>query len=625
LLFAIAAACGAPAAPTTPTTSTTTPSAATGAAAAGSANAARIARIERGLPPPVVIRGEDRNRALIDRMRELKIPAVAIAVFDHYELQWTKAYGLADAEARTPATDDTVFLAGSISKSVNALAALQAAADGTLSLTAPINAALTSWKLPDNDLTRATPVTLRHLLSHTAGTTVHGFPGYAPGAAVPTLVQILDGASPANTPEIRVDLAPGTKFRYSGGGTTIVQLALTERTRRPYPDLLRDRVLAPLGMSHSTFVQQPPPATAAVGYKPDGSPVVGKRHAYPEMAAAGLWTTPGDLARFFLEVARARAGRSSLISRELATQMTTPVIEAGPGQSVGLGVFLFDRNGTKLFGHNGADEGFQADATASLDGGFGVVVMASSENGFQIFGEIERAVFAEYGWPGREEPAVRVAIDPAPFVGGYAMGGGAVVAAQGARLELRRPYGDPIELVPIAADTVVAIDDGVRYRLVDGGRALEAKHPLGPVRMVPRLADGERLPLLELKAGRFDDAVAAWKERERANPKDPTINDDEVNLLGYRLMGGGKLDDAIAVLRLVATVHPDSANAHDSLGEAYMTAGDKPRAIAEYEATLATLDKDPRVGPGQKPRFRKHAEEQLAKLRAPAPAPAPTR
>ncbi len=500
-------------------------------------------------------------------------------MFDHYELQWSKAYGLADAEAGTPATDDTVFLAGSISKSVNALAALQAVADGTLSLDAPINDALTSWKLPDNEHTRAAPVTLRRLLSHTAGTTVHGFPGYASGEAVPTLVQILDGAALANTPEVRVDLAPGTKFRYSGGGITIVQLALLDRTKRPYPDLLRDRVLAPLGMKHSTFVQQPPPATAAVGYGPDGKPIAGKRHAYPEMAAAGLWTTPGDLARFFLEVARARAGRSRLISRELATQMTTPVIEAGPGQRVGLGVFLFDRNGEKLFGHGGADAGFQADAAASLDGGFGVVVMASSENGFKIFDEIERAVFAEYGWPGHEAPAVRVAIDPAPLLGQYAINGWAFAIAQGsARLELRRPYADPIGLVPIAPDTVIALEDGMRYRLVDGGRALEVKHPRGGTHTAARLAGGVRLPLLELEAGRFDGAVAAWKERERADPKEPAIDEDNVNVLGYELIGRGKLDDAIAVLRLVAAVHPDSANAHDSLGEAYATAGDKARA-----------------------------------------------
>ncbi len=329
---------------------------------------------------------------------------------------------------------------------------------------------------------------------------------------------------------------------------------------------------------------------------------------------------PGDLARFFLEVARARAGWSRLISRELATQMTTPVIgEAGPGQSVGLGVFLFDRNGEKLFGHGGADAGFQADAAASLDGGFGVVVMASSENGFKIFDEIERAVFAEYGWPGHEEPAVRVAIDPAPLLGQYAINGWAFAIAQGsARLELRRPYADPIELVPIAPDTVVALEDGMRPRLVDGGRALEVKPPRGGTQTAARLAGGVRLPLLELEAGRFDGAVAAWKERasariERAGDRRgqrqrPRLRADRPRQARRRDRGP----------RLVAAVHPDSANAHDSLGEAYATAGDRgarDRRVrgGAHEARRGSGGSHRRGGR----EFRQRAEEQLAKLRAP--------
>jgi CubicO group peptidase (beta-lactamase class C family) len=139
-----------------------------------------IARIEHGLAPPVQVRGEEVRWAIADRMREHRIPAVSIAVFDNYELQWSKAYGIADVETGQRATERTLFLAGSISKSVNALAALLAAADGTLSLDAPINNALESWKLPENELTRARPVTLRMLLSHSAGTTVHGFPAMSP-------------------------------------------------------------------------------------------------------------------------------------------------------------------------------------------------------------------------------------------------------------------------------------------------------------------------------------------------------------------------------------------------------------------------------------------------------------
>jgi CubicO group peptidase (beta-lactamase class C family) len=171
------------------------------------------ARVESGLLPSVLVKGEPRRWTLAAHMREYRIPAVSIAVINNYRVEWARAYGMADVSTAAPATVDTLFQAGSISKPVAAMAALLAVAHGSFALDAPINDALTTWKLPDNELTRAAPVTLRRLLSHTAGTTVHGFPGYAAGAPLPTLSQVLDGQPPANTPPVRVDLAPATKFR----------------------------------------------------------------------------------------------------------------------------------------------------------------------------------------------------------------------------------------------------------------------------------------------------------------------------------------------------------------------------------------------------------------------------
>lgn len=124
--------------------------------------------------------------------------------------------------------------------------------------------------LPENELTAATPVTLRLLLSHMAGTTVHGFPCYTHDAQMPTLAQILEGQPPANTRAVVVDLAPNTKPRYSGGGTTVAQAALVDHLRLPFPDLMRRTVLQPLGMTSSTY-EQPLPwsrrAEAATAYK----------------------------------------------------------------------------------------------------------------------------------------------------------------------------------------------------------------------------------------------------------------------------------------------------------------------------------------------------------------------
>ena len=202
---------------------------------------------------------------------------------------------------------------------------------------------------------RISAVTLRRLLSHNAGTTVHGFPGYAVGAPVPTVVQVLDGEPPANTAPVRVDLVPGSKVRYSGGGTTIVQLMMTDQLKKPFPEIMAETVLGPLGMTHSSYEQPLPAGRAAMtatGTRRGGQVVEGRWHIYPEMAAAGLWTTPSDLARVAIEVSLAHAGTSSrVLSQAMTRQMLTPQAE-----DFGLG-FAVDPE-DDAFGHNGADEGF---------------------------------------------------------------------------------------------------------------------------------------------------------------------------------------------------------------------------------------------------------------------------
>lgn len=616
LALGLVVACAAPRAP-----APRAPADAPAPPAPVDANAPRISRIEGGLLPTVQIEGEVVRRPLLERMRELEIPGLSVAVFADYQLQWARTYGVADVETGAAIGEHTLFQAGSISKSVNALAVLLAAADGTLALDRPINELLTSWKLPDNELTRATPVTLRRLLSHTAGTTVHGFPGYAVGEAVPTVQQVLDGQPPANTPAIRVDLAPGTRFRYSGGGTTITQLALAERSGRPYPEILAERVLGPLGMADSTFVQPLPPdrlQQAAAGHGRDGKDIAGKRHTYPEMAAAGLWTTPSDLARFFVAVALGRAGRSRQVPREVAEQMTTRVADVEGGAQIGLGVFLFERNGARFFGHGGADEGFQASAMASLDGGYGVIVMANSDNGSRIFDEVQRTVLAEYGWPGADPVLVRFTLaaeQRAGFVGRYLDGQlPRVVTDVAGKLEVRAPFGEVSELVPLAADAVVVRESGDRL-VREASGALVRTLPGAASRTLPRMPDDARHFLLELEAGRFDAAAKLWREQARRDPKAAREEEQFVNSFAYRVLerdpAGG-----VEVLRLVTVVFPDSSNAHDSLGEAYMFTKDTSKAIAAYERALATLAADPRIAAAERPARRARAQAQLAELRA---------
>lgn len=270
----------------------------------------RIGEVCARLMTKVVERGDPRAcQALADRMAAYHVPGVSIAVIHEGAIEWAKGFGVVEAGG-DPVTTETLFQAGSISKPVAAMAALHLVEQGKLSLDADVNQALTSWTIPPSAAAPGAVVTLRELLSHAAGLTVHGFPGYAAGAAVPTLVQILDGVTPANTAPIRLEAVPGSRWKYSGGGYMVMQQLLLDVSQQPFPELLRDTVLAPIGMTHSTY-EQPLPVElrvqAATPYKADGAPIEGGFHTYPEMAAAGLWTTPTDLARCAIEVQRCAA------------------------------------------------------------------------------------------------------------------------------------------------------------------------------------------------------------------------------------------------------------------------------------------------------------------------------
>ena len=269
---------------------------------------------------------------------------------------------------------------------------------GKLALDEDVNAKLTGWKVPENEFTKDKKVTLRGILSHTAGLTVHGFPGYATDGPVPTLVQVLDGEKPTNTPPIRVDVLPGSKWRYSGGGYTVMQQMMIDVTGKSFPQFMQETVLIPLGMNESTFEQPLPAGKAkltASGHYADRSLVKGKWHIYPEMAAAGLWTTPSDLVRFAVAVQDALAGESDkTLSKQMARQMLTEEKDHD-----GLGVFLEGGGSTLRFGHGGRDEGFDARLLAYAEAGQGAAIMINANDNSGMISRIMEAVAREYHWP----------------------------------------------------------------------------------------------------------------------------------------------------------------------------------------------------------------------------------
>lgn len=382
----------------------------------------RIHQMETCLPSPVMVKGETGScKSLAQTMQELHVPGVSVAVVHHGAIEWARGFGVM-AVGGSPVTPDTIFQAGSISKPVAAMAALYEVQEGKLSLDADVNTELKSWKLPASSAAPGATVTLRELLTHTGGTTVHGFPGYAAGKPVPTLEQVLDGAPPANTAAIRIEAVPGSKWNYSGGGYTIMQHMVIDATHEPFPKLLHDVVLAPIGMTHSTY-EQPLPAArqaeAATPYQGDGQPVPGGFHTYPEMAAAGLWTTPSDLARYILEVQQSLKGQANHV---LSQAMTQQLVQPGKGDW-GLGVQIGGSPQRRYFSHGGVNDGFEAFFFGYEDGSEGAVVMTNAQGGTRVAMAVIRSLAAAYNWPDFQ-PVVRteVAVDPAVlarYVGTY--------------------------------------------------------------------------------------------------------------------------------------------------------------------------------------------------------------
>jgi CubicO group peptidase (beta-lactamase class C family) len=375
---------------------------------------ARIGRVVAGLTPAIQIQGEPFQRMkLQDRMEHYGVPGVSVAVFIDGRMDWAQGFGWADAEKKSPVTEETLFQAASISKPVAGLAALSLVEEGVVALDRDVNDYLKSWKVPPGKQTSDHPVTIRGLLSHTAGMTVHGFPGYASSAELPTVEQVLDGTSPANTAEIVNDAVPGKAWRYSGGGYTVLQLLMTDVADEAFAPLVAKRVFEPLGLNHSSYEQPLPESRrpqSASAHTATGVPIEGSFHTYPELAAAGLWTTPSDLAQIAMEVQRSLRGESNrILSRDMTNEMLEPVLN-----DYGLGFGLFERGGRRYFGHGGSNEGFRCRLVASLEGGFGAAVMTNGERGDALTAELLRAIGAEYSWAGFESQERKaIALDDA--------------------------------------------------------------------------------------------------------------------------------------------------------------------------------------------------------------------
>jgi CubicO group peptidase (beta-lactamase class C family) len=345
---------------------------------------------------------------IAELMARFKVPGVSIAVIRDHQIHWAKGYGIADVATGAAVDTGTMFQAASISKPIAAIAVLRAVQDGLFTLDTDINKILTSWKLDGGQLTKDGPVTPRMLTSHTSGLgDGFGFPGYNPSDSVPTALEFLQGSKRSNVGVLFMERPPMSLMEYSGGGVTLMQQALSDARKKPFADIMRDDVLRPIGLTRSTFEQPLPESfdrNAARAHSGEGKAMGAKWHVYPEQAAAGLWTTPSDLARVVIEVQRASLGQSNrVLSRTTVQEMLSPV---GVGDyAVGFSIAKIGQGW--YFGHGGSNWGFRATLLAHKVKGYGLVIMTNADQGGMVASELSRRIQRVYEWDSFAEPAPR--------------------------------------------------------------------------------------------------------------------------------------------------------------------------------------------------------------------------
>lgn len=355
-----------------------------------------VLQIENSLVKAIIVQGDSINHYSIqERMKYHNVPGLGIAVVKDGKIHWVKSYGYANISDSIKVNSNTLFQAGSISKPLAALACLKLMEDKKVNLDVDVNEYLKNWKIESNGFLDKEKVTLRRLLTHTAGVTVHGFPGYRQTDSLPSIIDILEGNG--NTAKVHVNTIPDSIWRYSGGGYTIMEKVVEDVSGLPLEQFMEKYFFNPLQMHNSTFEQPLPPEyhnNVSAAYDSQGVVIEGLWHNYPEQAAAGLWTTPTDLGKYCIAIQKILLGQSeSVLSKGTVEMMLTK-----HKNNWGLGPSLVWEGDSLRFQHGGKNAGFTNRMIAFAHSGNAVIIMTNADNGGALAGEIMRSISKFYDW-----------------------------------------------------------------------------------------------------------------------------------------------------------------------------------------------------------------------------------
>lgn len=325
-------------------------------------------------------------------VKDTKAIGVSIALIDNYEIVWAKGFGITKINTRDSVTTETLFQVASITKPITAMTVMKKVQDNSISMTGDIDKQLISWHIPDNNFSKKNPITVKNLLSHTAGVSNSQFLGYHPNDRLPTVVQALNAEAPAQNEKVKIVSKPGSVFSYSNCGYWILALLLEDIEKKEFKKIIKEEVLTPLEMTNSTFDTHLPNEqfkSIAFGHLSKNKVIEQKYYIYEPTSAGGLWSTPRDIANFLIEMQASLKGQSNKIINENNSNLMVTTVQ----KYYGLGFSREVRGtGVKFFGHDGHNMGYISSMLGSMEKGFGVVILTNSENGWKAVNKIKKLV-----------------------------------------------------------------------------------------------------------------------------------------------------------------------------------------------------------------------------------------
>ncbi|MBW1298998.1 serine hydrolase domain-containing protein [Aquimarina litoralis] len=575
-----------------------------------------IKKVENSLTTRVHIKG-DSTWSIEERMKHYGIPGVSIAVINNGKVEWAKGYGILDKESKIPVTDKTLFQVSTIGMSLTAYGALRLVDQNKVTLNEDINSYLKSWKLPDSEFTKEKKVTIKNLLSHSAGINVHDFSGYSTDLKVPTLIEVLNGTPPANSGPVIVDKAVDESLWISAGGYTIIQQMMMDMENKEFPNIMNELVLQPLEMNNSSFSQSlnnEQLKNVATGYLRDGSMVKGKRHVYPELASNGLWTTAEDLAKFVVSIQQTLKDNNSNtngLSKDMTELMLTPFAKNRYGQ-YGLGFSIYNKKDETYFEHHGWSTGFYSRMTANKDNGYGVVVLTNTPLPAFVF-EVFRSVALSYDWDNYFPIYEKMEIEQSFIdntIGRYMSNGRIVEVFQ---KDNQLFYKNVLDL---QAEELVKISDNsfarrnssqlIQFRPNSENETFDLLHLNRNDETIAStfvMVDANKKEPIEfLLEGNFERALNTYKYLKEHDPTYLTVTEDYLNDLGYSFFREDRMKLSLNTFKVNTILYPNSFRVYNSYAEACKKVGETDLAILNYSKSLELNPQN------------NHAKQQLKEL-----------